>query len=487
MYIWPLIEKALTMRILIILSFVSIIFVSCLKEEFTSDSSVILSFSTDTVTFDTVFTRGDNSVSRFVATQQFVVYNREDKFISVSEIFVSGGGTSPYIINVDGENGNTVRNIDIGPKDSVFVFVTVDIDPTDNNNPLLIEDSIVFMTNGNQQRVVLEAWGQDVHFFKDSIIGSQTWKADKPYLVYGNLVVDEGAVLTIQAGARVHFHRWSSLVVLGTLVVEGLVDEPVTFQGDRPEELYDSLWGQWGTIALLPPSTGNRINYAKIFNSTAGLQVGDYQSDHVVDLLLSNTMIYNASASGLYAFGARIEGYNLLFFNNLYHALALIKGGDYQFAQCTFVGYGADEALVGLSNAIEAPDSEGNSTVFEGDLVRADFRNSIFAGYKPEEVVFSGLPTRALNFSFRNCLINLDVASAAELDTAYFSNILLNKEPKFKNPGGFDFSLDTLSLCKNFGDKAFIQLMPELLATDLAGKPRDISVSPDLGAFERVE
>lgn len=460
---------------------------SCLKEEFTTDPGAMLAFSTDTVMFDTVFTREDPSVTRFVATQRFVIYNPADKFITVSDIYVGGGSASSFLINVDGESSNEVHNVEIGPHDSAFIFVTADIDPRVSDNPLLIEDSIIFVTNGNQQRVILEAWGQDVHFFKNEIIGDSVWTDEKPYLIYGNLVVDEGATLTIKAGARVHFHRWSSLVVFGTLIVEGTLDEPVTFQGDRPEELYDSLWGQWGTIALLPPSTGNSINYAKVFNATAGFQVGDYQSDHVVDLLLTNTMVYNSSASGLYAFGAQISGFNLLFFNNLYNALTLIKGGDYQFAHCTFVGYYAEDPLVGLTNAIEATDENGQAQLYEGDMVRADFRNSVFASNQSTDLVLSGVETKLLNFNFQNCLMRLDVDDASQLDTTFFRNILLNKEPKFKNPDGFDFSLDTLSLCKDYGNKAFIQLMPDILSVDLVGTNRDVAISPDIGAFERKE
>jgi hypothetical protein len=41
-----------------------------------------------------------------------------------------------------------------------------------------------------QQQVILQAWGQNAHFFYGVEIGSQTWINDKPYVVIHSILVD---------------------------------------------------------------------------------------------------------------------------------------------------------------------------------------------------------------------------------------------------------------------------------------------------------
>jgi len=121
-----------------------------------------LSFSQDTVVFDTVFTTLGST------TQQFKFYNNDNKTINVEQIELMGGESSPYRINVDGVAGTHFTNIELEGKDSLFVFVEVTLDPNNGLNPMIIEDSIRFRTNGSDQYVNLAAWGQDAYFhYKD--------------------------------------------------------------------------------------------------------------------------------------------------------------------------------------------------------------------------------------------------------------------------------------------------------------------------------
>ena len=57
-------------------------------------------------------------------------------------------------------------------------------------------------------------------------------------------------LLTIEPGVRIHLHRDALLYVEGTLQVNGTLDEPVLFAGDRLEEFYEDKPGQWGLIYL---------------------------------------------------------------------------------------------------------------------------------------------------------------------------------------------------------------------------------------------
>jgi len=181
------------------------LFFSCKKDNFITDSSAKLEFSTDTVMFDTVFTTIGST------TQQFKIYNRHNEFVKVSSIYLANGNTTKFRLNINGIRATKIENVEIPPKDSLFIFVEVTLDPNNTNNPLAIIDSMVCVTNGNVQDVKLVAFGQDVHLIKGQIIQSQTWNNDKPYLVYNSMLVDSLHTLTINAGTKIYFHRGSTM------------------------------------------------------------------------------------------------------------------------------------------------------------------------------------------------------------------------------------------------------------------------------------
>ncbi|MBK7086238.1 MAG: hypothetical protein IPH53_16875 [Flavobacteriales bacterium] len=59
-------------------------------------------------------------------------------------------------------SGETFEDVAIAGKDSVFIFVEVLPGATGVNTPFVIEDQIRFNTNGTEQEVLLQVWGQDV-------------------------------------------------------------------------------------------------------------------------------------------------------------------------------------------------------------------------------------------------------------------------------------------------------------------------------------
>ena len=173
--------------------------VSCRKEESISDNpSLKLSFSADSVIFDTVFT------SIGSVTKQLRVYNTSKNKIKISNLSLSKGDQSAYRINVDGESGSSFSDIELAGGDSIYIFVRVTIDPLNNNNPYVVEDDINFLTNGNEQSIKLVSWGQDAHYiladtyidglppFKIVADSLETvnWTNDKPYVIYGYAVIN---------------------------------------------------------------------------------------------------------------------------------------------------------------------------------------------------------------------------------------------------------------------------------------------------------
>jgi hypothetical protein len=228
------------LRLSILIFLVGTILFSCNQEEFTTAPGAKLQFATDTVTFDTVFSTIGST------TKWFTVKNPNKQSVKISKIYLARGTRSPFRLNINGVQANEDFDVTISAGDSLFVFVEVTIDPTGQNNPMVVQDSIVFNLNGNMQDVDLIAFGQDFHLFNGEILKAQRWQNDKPYLIYNSVLVDSLQTLNIDPGCRIHFHYGSSLFVKGTLKAAGTFEEPISFQGDRLEESYKNVPGQWG-------------------------------------------------------------------------------------------------------------------------------------------------------------------------------------------------------------------------------------------------
>ncbi|MCY7409947.1 MAG: hypothetical protein LH473_06720, partial [Chitinophagales bacterium] len=205
----------------IVLLLTAIIFSSCKKDLITTDPADKLSFSTDTLTFDTVFT------SLGSTTLYFKVLNPNSKKIVISNIHIAGGDASIFRLNIDGMPVNEVTDVEIPANDSIYIYIAVTVDPNNDNNPFVMEDSVLFETNGNNQKVLLQAWGQNAHFFYGEIIGTQEWTNDKPYVIIHSILVDSNETLTIDPGCRIYMHADSRFYVYGTLKVMGQLHDSV--------------------------------------------------------------------------------------------------------------------------------------------------------------------------------------------------------------------------------------------------------------------
>lgn len=223
--------------------FIVIIFLSSCEKPIRNDVSV-LAFSDDTIFFDTVFSTIGST------TRELRVINISRDRLLIDNIYLAGGTQSPFRINIDGEPVLSKKQVQIFPRDSIIIFVDVIIDPINANHPVFISDSIIFETGGDAQKVFLNAWGQDIILFRDQVIQTSTWSQLKPYLIYGNLLVDTSQTLFIEKGVKVLFHKNSSMTVAGNIIVSGTYDAPVLFASDRLEKPYYDVPGQWKGIFI---------------------------------------------------------------------------------------------------------------------------------------------------------------------------------------------------------------------------------------------
>jgi hypothetical protein len=444
-----------------------------------------LKFTTDTVFFDTVFT------TIGTITESFRIKNPHNRFIRIDEIRLAGGSASVFRINVDGVPGIEFNNLEIAPRDSMYVFVEATLDRNNANDILRIQDSIVFLTNGNTQDVDLVAWGQDVHILRDTVLeGSVTWTADKPYLILDYVYVDSMAGLTIDPGVTVHLHRDALLFVEGTLQVNGTLEEPVRFLGDRLEEFYKEFPGQWGLIYLSALSRNNRINYAEIQNGTIGVLISaPPESGLQPDLEISNTIINRMSSSGIYALNARVTGTNLVIGECGGFSLGLIHSGFYDFTHCTFNNVWSGETnrrlpAVYLADYFVNRNEDGELEITpDGVFEQARFRNSVIYGNARTELVIESFGNKKLNYRFDHCLVKIDEDSLDYESDPLFTNILANQDPKLlPDTIPYPFIPDSASAVIDAGRPATGAEIP----FDLKGINRLLDAAPDLGAYEWV-
>jgi hypothetical protein len=477
--------------IIFILMLLALGFSSCRKELQPDDNpSLKLTFSADSIIFDTLFTTVGS------ITRNLKVYNKHDKAVNISSIRLLGGESSNYRLNIDGNPAIQENDIEIAGNDSLFIFIRVTIDPTSALTPFVVSDEISFLTNGNEQNVVLAAWGQDAHYIiADKSLGSLkykivapedsavTWPADKPYLVYGYAVVDSTGSLEIEAGAQIHFHNASGMWVYkgGSLKVMGTQEAPVVFQQDRLEPYFRDLPGQWDRIWLNEGSVNNEINYAVIRNGFIGLQVETLQEPMGNQLILTNTIIENMSGIGLLGRYYAVTGVNNVIANCGQLGL-LLQGGLYDFRHCTFANYFRDAVRQDPNLAITNYylDPEDVLYVYNTDVY---FGNSIIYGNQSEEILIDSDDAGELTYVFDHCLLRTQMNIG---DDEVFPGCLKNQQPLFVDIEKNNLALDTLSPGIDQGDINIINAsaLPTIIDKDILGVSRIIS--PDMGAYEFV-
>jgi len=459
---------------------------SCEDEGYLNSPDAQLQFSTDTVMFDTIFTTIGST------TQNLKIYNPYDENILISRIRVAGGDFSNFRLNVNGMSGNELYEVEVPARDSIFIFVEVTIDPNGQNLPMVVQDSIEFTTNTNRQNIKLVAYGQDFKLIKSESVGTTTWTAEKPYLIYDYAYVDSTSTLTIEPGTRIYFHKDAFLYVQGTVIANGDFQNQILFTADRLEDTYENIPDQWSGIILFSGSHGNVFNYTTIKNANIGLQVGTIENEGYATLELSNTKIENMAYAGLFALKSKISGYNNVIANCGFYAAALLVGGEYEFYHTTIANYwggytsrARKTASLVLSNALVIESADGSKVTHTGDLEKAFFGNSIIYGNNQMEIELGKNEEKAFNYYFDHCIIQVpDTFNTSAKD--HYKNVWKGEEynPLFVDPyDDYNYALDTLSAAKDIGNPDYAKLFP----TDILKKDRLSDDGPDLGAYERIE
>ncbi len=489
---------------------------SCRKDFNTVPSTGQLQFSKSTVYLDTVFTNVSSS------TYMLKVYNKSSNDITISSVALAKGNTSKYRIMVDGltgldadnsgfGDGKIFQNVEILAKDSLFVFIEATAEIADANpTDFLYTDEILFDSGAFQQKVNLVTLIQDAVFLypekfangttetltlgDSEIYGfflddtELTFTNTKPYVIYGYAAVPPLKTLEIKAGARVHFHNQSGIIVAntGSIQVKGtssvdplLLENEVIFEGDRLEPGFAEVPGQWGTIYLTDGSTNNTFDHLTIKNASVGILI---ENQDATIVQIKNTQIYNTTNVGILARNGKINGENIVINKAGQAALACTLGGTYSFKHCTFANYWTGSSrqtpAVILDNSLKV-----NDVIFKEDLT-ANINNSIIFGPNSIEIGLNKEDEKQFNINLDYNLIKCnDTNGQLALNPLYFDKILNNptvkvannetpNDPKFKDTNKNNLRISNVSSAKGFGNNSY--LVPLDILNNLRNAPLDL-------------
>ncbi len=447
---------------------------SCTRENLLESKDAILITSADSLHFDTIFTQAGS------ITLHLVISNPNDQRVKLSNISLAGGDNSFFRININGDPGPALQNLDIRAGDSIHVFVNTRIPSQSNPLPFLVQDSIRLDWNGNTKWVQLDVWGQQARFIRNGYISqNQTWTRDIPYVLLGPLSIANGATLTLQKGTRVYAHADAPILVDGSLRVNGGPDsaDRVVFRGDRLDAPYRNFPASWPGILFREGSDHNRLDYAIISNAYQGI-VTQVPGGPSPSLELNQCIIENAWDAGLQAVSSNIVLNNCLI-SNCGKNVQLVYGGTYLFNQCTIAAYNTiyfahEEPAVWVTDAITV-----DNNIYVAPL-DAQFINCIVWGdgaLVNNELEAERKGEAPYSVIFENGLWRMKEVSSF-ITTI---NAITNEDPLFEkadsNPLQADFHLQA-------GSPAIGKGRSPTLPVDLDGKTR-YQPAPDIGAYER--
>ncbi|MBQ7422641.1 MAG: right-handed parallel beta-helix repeat-containing protein [Prevotella sp.] len=455
-------------------------------DSFTTSPANLLTFSTDTVRLDTIFSRVPT------ATKTFWVYNRSGDGIRCVNIRLQRGNQTGFRVNVDGvylgqSAGYQVNDIDVRDKDSVRVFVELTSPQSMSDEPMLVEDDLVFtLESGVQQKVNLNAYAWDAELLRNvEIKTDSTIRSSKPIVIYGGLKVDSSATLTVGAGTTLYFHNDAGIDVYGKLIADGTAEQNVVFRGDRIDRMfdylpYDRVPGQWQGIHFHASSYENELNFTDIHSAYDGI-VCDSSGIQWLKLSLYNSVIHNCQGYGLVSTNCVLDVFNCQITNTLNDCAAFF-GGGVMLRHCTIAQFYPFDANRG--GALRFANYRGEQTY---PLYQFDVYNTLVTGYADDVVMGDFRDSIAVAYKFDHCLLR------TPKDTT--SNSLLTdivwEEPEDTTTGGvknfllmdtdnlkYDFRLDSLSKAVNAG----VKLADGYSDYDRLGLRRNDN--PDIGAYE---
>ncbi|MCM1079051.1 MAG: right-handed parallel beta-helix repeat-containing protein [Bacteroidales bacterium] len=474
-----------------LLSVITLVIAACTDDDsFSVSPSNRLTFSKDTVSMDTIFSRTPSS------TRDFWVFNNNNDGIRCSSIRLQNGNQTGFRVNVNGvylgdAQGFQINDEEIRKGDSIRVFVELTSPLNNQKTPQPVSDDLIFnLEGGVQQKVNLKAWSWDAEMMRNVVIDHDyTLNGEKPTVIYGGITVESNATLTIPAGKTVYFHADAGIDVHGKLICDGEQGKEVVLRGDRLDKMfdylpYDGVSGQWQGITFHEDSKDNILTYTDLHSANNGIVClsDTFRTDYTTtQLTVDNSTIHNCKGYGIYGFNSKMSLENTQISNTLHESM-LIYGGDVDINFCTIAQFYPFDAARGgafyFSNT--ADDVQFPS-------MRLNVRNSIITGYAEDVIMGNNDDSIGKMYRFDHCLLR---APAIEDGEHSIDNIFEDIEDtditgwkNFKTVDTellrYDFNLAETSLAIDKGASDIT--VPRY---DRNGNPRD--EKPDMGCYEYI-
>lgn len=462
------------------------------------------------------------------ATQKLMLYNFNSGEIALQSIRLRGGDSSIFRINVDGMAGTDFTNPDflhIAQGDSLCILLEAVFRGQQEERDVVREDFIDIQCNGRLQSIRLKVTTRDVQELRDfRILHDTLWaEGGLDKLLYGPLVVDSGATLTIGPGVTLYLHDHSSIDVFGSLRIEGTLEQPVTLIGDRTDRIFDNLYfrdmsAQWQGICFHTSSRDNLFQYAEIRGMTTGISLyqdsvstrflqenassefypedpkrfaygPDFLSDADQQLIIRNSLIMNSDSSLISAHNANMIIENSCLMNSA-GALLELAGGAYDITHCTLANYNFWAAFSRCDVVLRNFDHGEEGARFHRPLYRCNFTNTIIYGQNSRDpnvdangftqfVDEGGQLVDSLFFyRFDHCLLR----SSSGFDDDDCISTLWTEDPLYQLVDMPNYTVDPHlqpeSPCIGHGEPRTVSRLP----LDRDGQPR--ASAPALGCYE---
>lgn len=405
-------------RISFILGVIAMLFLAACDDydSWTTSPDSKLLFSRDTLRFDTIITGQSSS------TQSVIAFNQGDEGLRRISVRLRDGNQSPFRINVDGQylNAGMGDDFEVRRRDSIVVRVEVKLPDEGDATVRHYEDKLIFtLESGVRQEVVLSADGMNVRIIRGKVVQSdETLDASMPYLIYDSLVVDKGATLTLEPGARLLFHDDVSLHVHGSLRAIGTQDNPIVLRGDRMDRMFDNLPydntpNRWGGVHFYGDSHDNIMEQCDIHSGNYGIICDSafVASGFMPMLTLWNSVISVIGGDGLVIRNAKVQVVGCQISNCLANCVDIL-GGDVFMLHCTIAQYYSYVVMGQDALHLSNLDAEGNYV----PISHAYFINCVITGYADDVIMGNLAPedNEACDYLFDHCLLRTPRSDDAE-------------------------------------------------------------------------
>ncbi|MCD4820318.1 MAG: right-handed parallel beta-helix repeat-containing protein [Candidatus Cloacimonetes bacterium] len=257
---------------------------------------------------------------------RYIYFNGADAGCSLSYCEISYGGSSTANIYINNSNNNiSISNCEIKESANSGLYLANNSNPTISNSVINNNDTYgVYSSTTTSNHLisdcVIQENGSYAIYFPANALGNitgtmnitgnthnsifafastvytSTWlNHNAPYVIGGDVTINNGDTLTIEEGNTLKFNGPYHLHVLGTLIANGTETDHITFTSNQETPAS----GDWRNIYYNSADTGCSLTYCDIFYG--GSSTGNiYMNNSTNNISISHCEIKESATTGLY-------------------------------------------------------------------------------------------------------------------------------------------------------------------------------------------